>query len=248
MSNQIEGKNSILEALKTNHPIDKILISKDIGRHSTIAEILHLSKQRGVPLIYIEKSKLDNIGQTKSHQGIIAYVPEKEYVEVEDILSLAKKKNEQPFIIILDSIEDPHNLGAILRSAEATGAHGIIIPKRRSVGLTPTVAKTSAGAIEYMSVAKVANLSNAISKLKKQNIWVIGIESEGKTSYIKFDFKMPIAIVIGSEGKGISRLVKENCDELLSIPMKGKITSLNASVAAAVVMYEVLKQRSGNVG
>lgn len=248
MSNQIEGKNSILEALKTNHPIDKILISKDIGRHSTIAEILHLSKQKGVPLIYLEKSKLDNISQTKSHQGIIAYVPEKEYVEVEDILSLAKKKNEQPFIIILDSMEDPHNLGAILRSAEATGAHGIIIPKRRSVGLTPTVAKTSAGAIEYMSVAKVANLSNAISKLKKQNIWVIGIESKGKTSYIKFDFKMPIAIVIGSEGKGISRLVKENCDELLSIPMKGKITSLNASVAAAVVMYEVLKQRSGNVG
>jgi len=248
MSNQIEGKNSILEALKTNHPIDKILISKDIGRHSTIAEILHLSKQKGVPLIYVEKSKLDNISQTKSHQGIIAYVPEKEYVEVEDILSLAKKKNEQPFIIILDSIEDPHNLGAILRSAEATGAHGIIIPKRRSVGLTPTVAKTSAGAIEYMSVAKVANLSDAISKLKKQNIWVIGIESEVKTSYIKFDFKMPIAIVIGSEGKGISRLVKENCDELLSIPMKGKITSLNASIAAAVVMYEVLKQRSGNVG
>ncbi len=248
MSNQIEGKNPILEALKTNHPIDKILISKDIGRHSTIAEILHLSKQKGVALIYVEKSKLDNISQTKSHQGIIAYVPEKEYVEVEDILILAKKKNEPPFIIILDSIEDPHNLGAILRSAEATGAHGIIIPKRRSVGLTPTVAKTSAGAIEYMSVAKVANLSNAISKLKKQNIWVIGIESEGKTSYIKFDFKMPIAIVIGSEGKGISRLVKENCDELLSIPMKGKITSLNASIAAAVVMYEVLKQRSGNVG
>jgi len=248
VSNQIEGKNPILEALKTNHPIDKILISKDIGRHSTIAEILHLSKQKGIPLIYVEKSKLDNISQTKSHQGIIAYVPEKEYVEVEDILILAKKKNEQPFIIILDSIEDPHNLGAILRSAEATGAHGIIIPKRRSAGLTPTVAKTSAGAIEYMSVAKVANLSDAISKLKKQNIWVIGIESEGKTSYIKFDFKMPIAIVIGSEGKGISRLVKENCDELLSIPMKGKITSLNASIAAAVVMYEVLKQRSGNVG
>ncbi|MFC1559934.1 23S rRNA (guanosine(2251)-2'-O)-methyltransferase RlmB [Candidatus Margulisiibacteriota bacterium] len=243
MAGQIEGKNPILEALRANHTIDKILISKDIGRHSAVAEILHIAKQKGIPTVYVDKPKLDAISQTGSHQGLIAYMPEKGYVDIEDIVEKANERNENPFIIMLDGIEDPHNLGAILRSAEGAGVHGVVIPKRRAVGLTATVAKTSAGAVEYVPVAKVSNLSDAISKLKKHNIWIVGVEGEGKTSYTKFDFNMPVAIIIGSEGGGIARLVKENCDELVSIPMKGEVSSLNASVAAAVVMYEVLKQR-----
>lgn len=246
MTPQLEGKNPILEALKADRPIDKILISKDIERHTAIANILHLAKQKGVPVLYVERAKLDQVSQTRSHQGIIAYAAEKKYSELEDILGMAKQKNEAPFIIILDGIEDPHNMGAIIRSAEATGVHGIIIQKRRTVGLTPIVAKTSSGAIEHMPVARVTNLTEIIKKLKEENVWIVGVESGEKKEYTKYDFKSPVAIVIGGEGKGISRLVKENCDELVSISMKGKISSLNASVAAAVVMYEVVRQRNNN--
>jgi len=244
MSGQIEGKNSVLEALKAGRPIDKILISTNIARHSTVAEIMYLSKQKGIPVIHTEKAKLDRMSETGSHQGIIAVALEKQYVEVEDLLESAKKKGEEPFIILLDGIEDPHNLGAVIRTAEAAGAHGIVIPKRRSAGLSATVSKTSAGAIEHLPVARVANISDVILKLKKAKVWVVGIENSAEKSFTDFDYKLPVAIVIGGEGGGISRLVKENCDELVSIPMKGKISSLNASVAAAVVMYEILRQRS----
>jgi 23S rRNA (guanosine2251-2'-O)-methyltransferase len=244
MSMQLEGRNPILEALRSGRPINKILISKDIERHSSIAEILHLSKQKRVPIEWVTPDVIKAKSSTRSPQGIIALTSAKDYIDIHDLMEITSSKNEPAFYVILDGLEDPHNLGAILRTADAAGAHGVIIPERRSVGLTETVAKVSAGAIEYVPVARVVNLNNAIKTLKENNIWVIGIDEEGKKLFTEIDFKLPTAIVIGGEGKGISRLVKENCDEVVSIPMKGKISSLNASVAAAVIMYEVLRQRS----
>lgn len=243
MENSIEGRNPVLELLRSNRPINRILLAKDIERHGVILEILQLIKKRGVPFEWLEKRVLNKKSSTGAHQGIIAYAASHEYCDIEDIILASKEKNEKALIVILDGIEDPQNLGAIIRSVECAGAHGVVIAKRRAVQLTEAVARVSAGAIEYVKVARVANIAETINKLKEQGIWVVGIEAGQEKSYTEVDFSLPTAIVIGGEGKGISRLVKERCEVLGSIPMKGKISSLNASVASAIIMYEALRQR-----
>lgn len=244
MADTIEGRNPVIEALKSGRPINRILLAGDIGRHTAVAEILHLSQARGIPVEYVTRRVIDESSTTSAHQGVIAYAAAKEYISLEDLLTISGERNEPPLYCILDGIEDPQNLGAILRTAEASGIHGVIIRSRRAVGLTAAVAKASAGAIEYVPVARVSNISQAMVTLKRNSVWVVGIDPAGKTDYSKVDFTLPTAIVIGSEGKGLSDLVKKTCDFLVAIPMLGKITSLNASIAAALVMYEALKQRS----
>ncbi len=244
MADTIEGRNPVIEALKSGRPINKILLASDIGRHTAVAEILHLSQARGIPVEYVTRRVIDESSTTSAHQGVIAYAAAKEYISLEDLLTISGERNAPPLYCILDGIEDPQNLGAILRTAEASGIHGVIIRSRRAVGLTAAVAKASAGAIEYVPVARVSNISQAMVTLKRNSVWVVGIDPAGKTDYSKVDFTLPTAIVIGSEGKGLSDLVKKTCDFLAAIPMLGKITSLNASIAAALVMYEALKQRS----
>jgi len=244
MSDIIEGRNPILEALKSGRSLNKILLIRNIKHHSAIAQILHLSRTKGIPVEYMTKDVIDRLSTTGAHQGIIAYTAIKEYITLEDLIYLSERKGEPSFYCILDGIEDPQNLGAIIRTADASGVHGIIIRLRRAVGLTAAVAKASSGAIEYVPVARVPNISQAIETLKRKNIWIVGIDIAGKIDYRKADFKLPTAIVIGSEGKGISDLVKKRCDYLVSIPMRGKITSLNASIAAALVMYEAYRQKS----
>ncbi len=237
----IEGRNAVREVIKSDRSIEKIMITKG-HREGSIINIIGMAKDNRIIIQEVEKAKLDELSETKNHQGIIAIVSEYEYFEVNDILEEASRKNEKPFIIILDNITDPHNLGAIIRTANVAGAHGIIIPERRSAGLTQIVAKTAAGAIEYTKVAKVTNLNNTIKMLQKQGIWVAAADMDGQAMY-DIDFTMPIAIVIGAEGEGVSRLVRENCDMIASIPMYGEINSLNASVAASVIMYEAVRQR-----
>ncbi|HAN10739.1 MAG TPA: 23S rRNA (guanosine(2251)-2'-O)-methyltransferase RlmB [Clostridiales bacterium] len=237
----IEGRNPVREVLRSDRSIEKILVMKG-QKEGSIQTIFGIAREKNVIIQEVDRAKLDELSETKNHQGVMAIVSEYEYFEVEDLLNEAYSKNETPFLIILDEVTDPHNLGAIIRTANISGAHGIIIPKRRSVGLTQIVAKTSAGAIEYTKVAKVTNLNATIKDLKKQGIWVVAADMDGKQMY-DIDFKMPIAIVIGAEGEGVSRLIKENCDMVASIPMKGQINSLNASVAAAILMYEVVRQR-----
>ncbi len=239
---QVEGRNAVIELLESRRDINKILIAKG-EKHGSINKIIALAKERKILLTELEKSKLNQIAQTQNHQGVIAIVPPYNYCEVEDILELAKQKQEMPFILLLDGIEDPHNLGSIIRTAETAGVHGIIIPKRRAASVNSTVSKVSAGAVEYMKIARVNNLNETIRYLKEQGLWICGTDMNTNTTYTNQDYKMPIALVIGSEGFGISRLVKENCDFLVKIPMKGKITSLNASVSAGIIMYEVVKQR-----
>lgn len=241
-SDRVEGRNPVIEALKSGREIDKILIAKGAGEGS-INKIIAIAKEKGLVVQYVERQKLNEMSETNSHQGVIALVAAYEYSTLEDILEGAKGQDEQPFILILDEIMDPHNLGSIMRTADAVGANGIIIPKRRSVGLTATVAKTSAGAIEYVPVAKVSNIAQTIDKLKDQGIWIAGADMAGEKTHFEEDFKGPIALVLGSEGQGLSRLVKEKCDFLINIPMKGKVSSLNASVAASIIMYEVFRQR-----
>lgn len=239
---QVEGRNSVLELLESGRGINKILVAKG-EKHGSIHKIIAIAKQRKILLTEIEKSKLNQIAQTENNQGVIAIVPPFDYCEIEDILESAKKKQEMPFILILDGIEDPHNLGSMIRTAETAGVHGIIIPKRRAASVNSTVSKVSAGAVEHMKIARVNNINETIRYLKEQEIWVCGTDIDTKVEYTKQDYKMPLAIVIGSEGFGMSRLVKENCDFLVKIPMKGKITSLNASVSAGIIMYEVVRQR-----
>lgn len=231
-----------MEALRSGREIEKLLVGK--GAEGSIKKIVAMAKDRKLPIRMQEKSVLDREAGSGNHQGVIAYASAHEYVELEDILELAKKRGEDPFVIILDNLEDPHNLGAIMRSAECAGAHGVVISKRRSVGLTETVAKASAGAIEYMPCAKVSNLVQAIEKLKKAGLWIAACDM-GEQNYHQADLKGPLGLVIGSEGFGIGKLVKENCDFVVSIPMCGKINSLNASNAAAILMYEVRRQRDG---
>lgn len=238
----IEGRNSVLEVLASDRDINKILVQKG-ERHGSINKIIAIAKEKRIVTVETEKSKLDMMSETKNHQGVIAIVPPFNYCEVEDILNLAKTKNEDPFIVMLDGIEDPHNLGSIIRTAETAGVHGIIIPKRRAASVNATVSKTSAGAVEHMKIARVNNLNDTIRYLKEEGLWIFGTDMETKTEYYNQDLKGPICIVIGSEGFGMSKLVKENCDGLVKIPMKGKITSLNASVSAGIVIYEALKQR-----
>ncbi len=241
-NDQVEGRNSVLELLESGKDINKLYIS-DGEKHGSIHKIIALAKERKVVINKVDKYKLDKMSQTENHQGVIAIVPPYEYCDVDDILELAKSKNEKAFILILDGIEDPHNLGSIIRTAETAGVHGIIIPKRRAAAVNSTVSKVSAGAVEHMKIARVNNINETIKYLKENDIWVCGTDMNTDTYYYEQDYKMPIAIVIGSEGFGMSRLVKENCDFLVKIPMKGKITSLNASVSAGIVMYEVVKQR-----
>jgi 23S rRNA (guanosine2251-2'-O)-methyltransferase len=240
---QIEGRNSVLELLESDKDINKIFVSRG-EKHGSINKILAIAKEKRIVVVEVDKSKLDEMSQTENHQGVIAIVPPFEYCEVDDILNYAKEKNEKEFIVILDGIEDPHNLGSIIRTAETAGVHGIIIPKRRAASVNSTVNKVSAGAVEYMKIARVNNINETIKYLKDNGVWICGTDMDTSTEYYNQDLTGPIAIVIGSEGFGMSRLVKENCDFLVKIPMKGKITSLNASVSAGIVMYEALKQRS----
>lgn len=239
---RIEGRNAVIELLNSDRDINKILIQNG-EKHGSINKIIAMAKERKIVISQVEKTKLDIISQTQSHQGVIAIVPPFDYCEIEDILEYAKQKNESPFMLLLDGIEDPHNLGSIIRTAETAGVHGIIIPKRRAATVNATVSKVSAGAVEYMKIARVNNLTDAIKKLKDSGVWIIGTDMDTNTKHYEQDYKGAICIVIGSEGFGMSRLVKENCDFLVKIPMKGKITSLNASVSAGIVIYEALKQR-----
>lgn len=240
---KIEGRNAVLELLNSTRDINKIFIQKG-ERHGSINKIIAIAKEQGIVVVETEKNKLDIISETKNHQGVIAIVPPFNYCEVEDILHYAESKKEDPFILLLDGIEDPHNFGSIIRTAETAGIHGIIIPKRRGVGVNATVAKTSAGAVEYMKIARVTNLTETIKKLQNAGLWIIGTDIEAKTNYFEQDYHGPICIIIGSEGFGMSRLVKENTDMFVKIPMKGKIKSLNASVSAGIVIYEAMKNRN----
>ncbi len=241
MEDKIIGRNPVLEAIKAGRSIDKILIKK--GKYEgSIIPVVKKAKEAGIIIQETERSKLDAVAEGGNHQGVIAYVSAYEYVSAEDILNKAREKGETPFVIICDKITDPHNLGAIIRTANCVGAHGVIIPKRGSAGLNSAAVKTSAGAVEYTGVAKVTNISDTIEKLKKEGLWIAAADMDGQPMY-EVDLKGALGIVIGSEGEGVSRLVKEKCDFIVSIPMRGEINSLNASVAAGVVMYEALRQR-----
>lgn len=240
--NMLEGRNAVTEALKAGRTIDKVFLASG-DTDSTLRYIASLAKKAGAVVTYCDRRKLDTMTQTGAHQGVIAMAAARDYCSVQDILDRAKEKGEPPLVVICDEITDPHNLGAIIRTAECAGAHGIIIPKRRNSGLTAVVAKASAGAMEYMPVARVSNLTDAIKTLKKGGVWVYGTAADGATAIHSNDFKGPTAIVIGSEGTGMGRLVSESCDFMVSIPMKGHINSLNASNACAILLYEVLRQR-----
>jgi 23S rRNA (guanosine2251-2'-O)-methyltransferase len=237
----VAGRNAVLELLKSNKDINKIFVERG-EKHGSINEIIAKAKDARIVLVEVDRIKLDSMAE--NHQGVVAIVPPFDYCEVEDILEEAQNKNEDPFIIILDGIEDPHNLGSIIRTAETAGVHGIIIPKRRNAAVNSTVTKVSAGATTYMKIARVTNINDTIRKLKDAGLWVIGTDGSAETLYYNQDLKGPLAVIIGSEGFGMSKLVKENADILIKIPMKGKITSLNASVSAGIVIYEAVKQRN----
>lgn len=239
---QLEGRNAIQEALKSDRTIDKLFIASgdtDRGLQRLAAQ----AKEAGAVVVPVDRRKLDAMSFTHAHQGVIALAAAHDYCTIDDILETAAQRGENALIVICDELSDPHNLGAVLRSAECAGAHGVIIPKRRSVGLTATVAKASAGAVEYMKVARVTNISAAIAELKEKGVWVFGTAAEGSVPMYKADLTVPAAIVIGSEGEGMSQLVRKNCDMLVHIPMKGNISSLNASAAASILLYEALRQR-----
>ena len=240
---QVEGRNSVLELLESGKDINKIYITKG-EKHGSINKIIAKAKEKRVILVEKDKRQMEEIAQTPNYQGVIAIVPPFEYCEIEDILEEAKNKNEAPFVLILDSIEDPHNLGSIIRTAETAGVHGIIIPKRRAASVNSTVSKVSAGAVEYMKIARVTNLSDAIQKLKDAGLWICGTDIQTETYYNEQDLTGPLGIVIGNEGVGMSEKIIKNCDFLVKIPMKGKITSLNASVSAGIVIYEAVRQRT----
>lgn len=239
LSNVIVGRNPVTEALKSGREIDKLVVSATEG---SMIKILAQAKEKGIPVMKVEKAALDRLAQGQAHQGVAAYSSPYAYSELDDIFALAEERGEEPFILILDNLEDPHNLGAIMRSAECAGAHGIIIPKRRACGLTEVVAKASAGAIEYMPCVKVTNIAQTIEELQERGIWVAACDMGGQ-NYYEADLGGKLAVVIGSEGFGISKLVKDKCDFVVSMPMVGRITSLNVSNAAAVILYEVRRQR-----
>ena len=243
-NSQIEGRNAVFELLESGKDINKIFIQNG-EKHGSIVKIIAKAKASGIVIVETSKKNLDEMSKTNNHQGVIAIVPPFEYVDVDDILEVAKEKKEMPFIVILDGIEDVHNLGSIIRSAETAGVHGIIIPKRRAALVNETVMKTSAGAAQYMKIARVNNINETIKNLKDEGVWICGTDMQTNTNYWCQDFNMPVAIVIGSEGKGMSRLVKESCDFNIKIPMEGKINSLNASVSAGIIMYEVVRSRKG---
>lgn len=240
----IEGRNAVTEALRAGVNIDKIYLLKG-EKDAALGHIASTAREKGIVVVDADRRKLDGMSRTHSHQGVIAMAAVREYASVEDILAAAAEKGEKPLIVVCDEISDPHNLGAIIRTADAAGAHGIIIPKRRSAGLTAVVGKTSAGAVAHVPVARVPNLTACLKDLKEQGIWVFGADMNGTTGLYKADLRGPAALVIGSEGEGMSRLVAETCDFIVSIPMFGKINSLNASAAAAVLLYEAVRQRTG---
>lgn len=237
----IEGRNAVMEAFKAGKPVDKLFVL-DGCQDGPVRSILREARKYDTIINYVAKERLQQISETGNHQGVIAYVAAYEYSSIEDMFALAESKNEDPFFILLDDIEDPHNLGAIIRTANLAGAHGVIIPKRRAVGLTATVAKTSAGALNYTPVAKVTNIAKTMEELKNKGMWFVCADMGGETMY-RLNLKGSIGLVIGNEGKGVGRLIKENCDYIASIPMKGDIDSLNASVATGVLAYEIVRQR-----
>ena len=237
----IEGRNPIIEALRSDRAIDKIMISNS-SKEGSIKKIIGMAKEKNIVIQYVDKHKLDEISTSHSHQGVIAVVSDYKYYELSDLLEIAKKKGEDPFFIILDEITDPHNLGTIIRTADAVGAHGVIIPKRRSVHITSVVAKASAGAVEYVPVCKVTNIVNTIKQLKKEGLWIAAADMDGEVFYEQ-NLTGPIGLVIGSEGFGVSRLVKQKCDFVVKMPMIGNVSSLNASVAGGILLYEIFRQR-----
>ena len=239
---QVEGRNSVLELLESGKDINKIFVTRG-EKHGSINKIIAKAREKKVIIVEKDKRQMDEMAQTQNYQGVIAIVPPFEYCEVEDILEESKNKNEEPFVLILDGIEDPHNLGSIIRTAETAGIHGIIIPKRRAAGVNSTVNKVSAGAVEHMKIARVTNISDSIQKLKDAGLWICGTDINTDKYYYDQDLKGALGIVIGNEGSGISSKVKNNCDFLVKIPMKGKVTSLNASVSTGIIIYEALKQR-----
>lgn len=238
----IEGRNPIIEAIRAKRPIDKVYIAKG-ETDSALNRIAAMAKNAGAVVVETDRRRLDAMSQTGAHQGVVALASVKEYSTIDDIFAAAEEKGEAPFIIVCDEISDVHNLGAIIRTADASGAHGVIIPKRRSAGLTAVIGKTSAGAVEYVPVARVANITSALDELKKRGVWVYGTAADGDNDIWGTDFKGSVAIVIGSEGSGMTRLVRESCDFTVSIPMVGGVSSLNASASAAILMYEVMRQR-----
>ena len=240
----IEGRNAVIEALRAGVTIDKIFIAKG-ETDAALGHIASAAREKGIVVVDADRRKLDNMSRTHSHQGVIAQAAVREYASVDDILNAARERGEPPLIVVCDELSDPHNLGAVIRTADAAGAHGVIIPKRRSAGLTAIVGKTSAGAVAHVPVARVPNLPALLKELKEEGVWVFGAAMEGSTPLYQADLKGPAAIVIGSEGSGLGRLVAENCDFTVSIPMFGKINSLNASAAAAVLLYEAVRQRIG---
>lgn len=239
---QIEGRNSVLELLESGKDVNKIFVTRG-EKHGSINKILAIAKEKRIIVVEKDKKQMDEMAQEQNYQGVIAIVPPFEYVEIDDILNTAKERNEDPFVLILDGIEDPHNLGSIIRTAETAGVHGIIIPKRRAVSVNSTVNKTSAGAVEHMKIARVTNISDAIEELKKAGLWICGTAVDTNKFYYNQDLTGPLGIVIGNEGKGIGDKVKKNCDFLVKIPMKGKVQSLNAAVSTGIVVYEAVKQR-----
>ena len=238
---QVEGRNSVIELLESGKDINKIYVTRG-EKHGSINKIIAKAKERKIIIVENDKRQMQEKAQTENYQGVIAIVPPYEYCEIEDILEEAKKRKEDPFVLILDGIEDPHNLGSIIRTAETAGVHGIIIPKRRAAAVNSTVNKTSAGAVEHMKIARVNNITDSIKKLKEEGLWICGTDINTKNYYYDQDLTGPIGIVIGNEGQGMSEKVRKNCDFLVKIPMKGKVTSLNASVSAGIIIYEVLKQ------
>lgn len=242
MEDQVEGRNSVLELLESGKDINKIFVTKG-EKHGSINKILAIAKERKIIVVEKDKKQMDEMAQNENYQGVIAIVPPFEYCEIEDILDYAKQKNEDPFILILDEIEDPHNLGSIIRTAETAGVHGVIIPKRRAAAVNSTVNKASSGTVEYMHIARVTNITDIIQKLKDAGLWICGTDINAEKYYYEQDLTGPLGIVIGNEGKGMGEKVRKNCDFLVKIPMKGKVTSLNASVSAGIVIYEALKQR-----
>lgn len=241
LNEMIAGKNPVLEALRSGREINKVWIAEGVKKAS-VQQLLDLARERGIIVQFVPKKKVDQLTDA-NHQGVVASVAAYHYAELDDLFAKAQVKQEDPFFLILDELEDPHNLGSIMRTADAVGAHGIIIPKRRAVGLTAVVAKASTGAIEHIPVVRVTNLAQTVDELKERGVWIAGTDAKGSVDYRKMDATLPLAIIIGSEGKGMSRLLKEKCDFLYHLPMIGHVTSLNASVAAALLMYEVYRNR-----
>lgn len=236
------GRNAVIEAIRSGRGINKLLIA-DGDKEGSVKEVISLAKAQGIVIQFVERSKIEGIAGGLRHQGVLAYVAPVAYSDLETILQAAETKGEAPFLLLLDELEDPHNLGALLRTADATGVHGVLIPKRRSVPLTATVAKTSAGAVEYVPVARIGNIAQTLRKLKDKGFWVAGADMDGSQNYYEADLTGPLVLVVGSEGHGMSRLTKEQCDFIVKMPMVGKINSLNASVAGSILMYESMRQR-----